>query len=395
MSRDGVGTYSTDNEVRPPSVLVIDDDPLIVALLTGLLTSKNYSVIKAYSGQDALKVIQSQHVDLIICDIVMPSMSGYDLVTLIRQEREGARIPVIFMACSGPDEERRAKYEYGVAHCISKPVASQALLSAVREEIGRKALSEILTKGDFDAYRKRVARTLSHEFRTPLGVVNGGIELLMEHRNSLDSEKAASVLEAVRRGGLRLERLVRDFLILQQMDAGITDEVFASHASAVPVTEIVEHFVNFKVPAHRDEGASFSVTVNAGARRVHVVESNILDCLDRLVSNAVKFSENTKEVELDVVVDGCEVRFSVKDRGCGIDLAKVDAAFDLFSQIDRDSKEQQGGGIGLAIARRYATCHRGRLEFRSREGGGSSVTLVLPLVDEARVPKTDPLMREQ
>jgi signal transduction histidine kinase len=179
------------------------------------------------------------------------------------------------------------------------------------------------------------------------------------------------------------------------MDAGITDEVFASHASAVPVTEIVEHFVNFKVPAHRDEGASFSVTVNAGARRVHVVESNILDCLDRLVSNAVKFSENTKEVELDVVVDGCEVRFSVKDRGCGIDLAKVDAAFDLFSQIDRDSKEQQGGGIGLAIARRYATCHRGRLEFRSREGGGSSVTLVLPLVDEARVPKTDPLMREQ
>jgi CheY-like chemotaxis protein len=72
MSRDEVRAYSTECEAKVPSVLVVDDDPLIVALLTGVLTSKNYSVIKSYSGQDALKMIRSQQVDLIICDVVMP-----------------------------------------------------------------------------------------------------------------------------------------------------------------------------------------------------------------------------------------------------------------------------------------------------------------------------------
>ncbi len=394
MSRDEVRSYSTDGEVKPPSVLVVDDDPLIVALLTGLLTSKNYTVIKCYSGHEALKIVRSQHVDLIICDVVMPSMSGYEFLTLIRKEREGAQIPVVFMTSSGTIDDRKAKYEHGVAHCIPKPLDSQALLSAVRESIGRQALSEMLTKRDFDAYRKRVVRTLSHEFRTPLSAINVGIEVLMEHRQSLDSEKTTNVLEAVRRGGLRLERLVRDFLILQQMEAGITNEVFASHASAVPIAEIMDHYMSFKACAHAEEGASFEVKSDAGDRCIHVVESNVLDCLDRLVSNAIKFSENAKHVEIDVVIDGREARFSVKDRGCGIDLAKVDTAFELFSQIDRESKEQQGGGMGLAIARRYASSHKGRLEFRAREGGGSIVTLVLPLVDGATVAKIDPLMRE-
>ena len=395
MSRDDVRTYSTDGEVKPPSVLVVDNDPLIVALLTGLLTSKNYSVTKSYSGQDALRIVQSQHVDLIICDVAMPSMSGYEFLTLLRKEPEGAQIPVVFMTSAGVIEDRKAKYEHGVAHCVPKPLDPQTLLSAVRDSIGRQALSEMLTKRDFDAYRKRVVHTLSHEFRTPLSAINVGIELLMEHRQSLDSDRATNVLEAVRRGGLRLERLVRDFLILQQMEAGITKEVFASHASAIPVAEIMEHYMNFKAPAHAEDGASFAVHVDVGAAHVHAVESNILDCLDRLVSNAVKFSDKLKRIEIDVTVEGREARFSVKDRGCGIDLAKVDTAFELFSQIDREVKEQQGGGMGLAIARRYASAHKGRLEFRAREGGGAIVTLVLPVIDMATVTQIDPLMREQ
>lgn len=395
MSRDGVRAYSTDGEVTPLSVLVVDDDPLIVALLTGLLTSKNYVVVKSYSGQEALKVVQSQHVDLIICDVVMPSMSGYDFFSCVRGEVEGAHIPVVLMTPPGTAVDDQAAHAHAGARYVSKPLDPQMLLAAVRELIGSQVSSEKLSKQEFDAYRKRVVHTLSHEFRTPLSAINVGIELLMEHRESLDSDRATNVLEAVRRGGQRLERLVRDFLILQQMEAGITNEVFVSHASAVPITEVVERFMSFKAPAHIGEGATFSVDVKGGADRVHVVESNILDCLDRLVSNAIKFSTNSKNVELDVAIDGREARFAVKDRGCGIDLAQLDSAFEIFTQIDRETKEQQGGGMGLAIARRYATSHKGRIEFSAREGGGSIVTLILPLVDEASVASIDPLMREQ
>jgi two-component system sensor histidine kinase/response regulator len=393
MSRDEAATYSTDRETRQPSVLVVDDDPLIVALLTGLLTSKEYSVIKSYNGADALNVIKSRRVDLIICDVVMPSMNGYDFLEAVRKE-VGSHIPVVFLSPSDGGEMLTTKLEKGVEHCIPKPIDPQALLAAVREAIGRQAVEEMITKRDFDAYRKRVVHTLSHEFRTPLSAINIGMELLLEHKETLDTDKATNLLEAVRRGGLRLERLVKDFLILQQMEAGITHEIFASHASVVTLSDMLQRYMSFKAYPYQSEGYEFRVNDRSEGSRVKVVEANILDCLDRIVSNAVKFSEKEKIVEIDVSIDRREARIAVKDRGCGIDGKQVEAAFDIFSQINRESKEQQGGGMGLPIARKYASAHKGRLEFKAREGGGSIVTLVLPLVDNLAKIDTDPLMRE-
>ena len=395
MSREEVRTYSTDKEARMPSVLVVDDDPLIVALLTGLLTSKNYSVIKAYSGVEARKIVKAQHVDMIICDVVMPTMSGYEFLELVRKECGGGNIPFVFLTSADGPDTIKFKLEKGVEHSVPKPVDPHALLAAVRETVGKQAMAEMLTKRDFDAYRKRVVHTLSHEFRTPLSAINIGMELLMEHRTSLDSDKATSLLEAVRRGGLRLEKLVKDFLILQQMEAGITQEIFASHASLISLAEVVEHFMSFKAPAYLEEGAKITLVDDSRGAQVRVVESNILDCIDRLVSNAVKFSDEPREVEIVVTVEGKEARIAVQDRGCGVDLSQVESAFALFSQINRESKEQQGGGMGLPIARKYASAHRGRLEFREREGGGSVVSLILPVVDAATHIDVDPLMREQ
>lgn len=394
MSRDEVRTYSTITGERAPSVLVVDNDPLIVALLTGLLSSKKYSVLKAYSGKEALKIAQANHVDLIICDVAMSHMNGYEVRSRVRKEAAGAEIPFVFMKSSDGVDDPLGISERGVVDFVSKPLDPQELLAAVTKIIEPTASSHTLTRRDFDEYRQRVLRTLSHEFRTPLNAINVGMELLTEHQQSLDSERISSVLEAVRRGGQRLERLVKDFLTLQQMEAGITHEVFSSHASVLSTSEVIEHFMTHKIPAHLTKEVTFSLRDRSKGARVRVVESHILDCLDRLVSNAIKFSEALKEVEIEVDVEGREARFSVKDRGCGLPPEHIEAACELFTQIDRDAREQQGGGMGLAIARRYATAHQGRLEFGAREGGGAIVTLVLPLVDEATVTHTDPLMRE-
>ncbi len=152
--------------------------------------------------------------------------------------------------------------------------------------------------------------------------------------------------------------------------------------------------MSHKIPAHLTKEVTFSVRDRSSGARVRVVESQILDCLDRLVSNAIKFSEGLKEVEIDLDVEGREARFSVKDRGCGLPPDNIESACEIFTQLDRDVREQQGGGMGLAIARRYATAHKGRLEFAAREGGGAIVTLVLPLSDEATLTQTSPSMTE-
>jgi two-component system phosphate regulon response regulator PhoB len=122
-------------------VLVVDGDPRIVALLKGLLTSKNYVVIKSYSGQEALKIVRAHHVDLIVCDVAMPSMSGYEFLTFLRKQPECAQIPVVFMTSAGAMDDRKPNFEDGIARCISKPFDAQTLLTTVQELIGRQALA--------------------------------------------------------------------------------------------------------------------------------------------------------------------------------------------------------------------------------------------------------------
>lgn len=384
MSREEALTYSTGNKARQPSVLVVDDDPLMVALITGLLASRNYSVIKSYNGADALNVVRSQPIDLIICDVMMSTMTGYDFMAQVRREKDGAQIPFVFLTGVDGTESVQASIEKGIENHLPKPVEPQALLAIVREKIGKTAMEEMLTKQDFDAYRRRVVHTLSHEFRTPLTAINVGTELLMEQKGSLDAEKAMSLLDAVRRGGQRLEKLVKDFLLLQQIEAGMIAEVFDRQSTVVAVSDFLDRYLSFRCKAHEDHGVSFRVTDGAPRAKVRLVETQLFDCLDRLVSNAIKFSQGSKVVEISSAIVHNEVRIEVHDRGCGFDFAHIESACDVFGQIDRANSEQQGGGLGLPIARHYALGHKGRLEFVAREGGGTTVALVLPIVRPGR-----------
>jgi signal transduction histidine kinase len=184
----------------------------------------------------------------------------------------------------------------------------------------------------------------------------------------------------VRRGGLRLEKLVKDFLTLQQIEAGMTAEAFALSSAEVSVSTLLEHFIVAKASTYEKEGVVFKISDASRGARIKIVESQILDCIDRLVSNAEKFSPDNKMIEIELWTSEAEVGISVKDHGCGIDRDKIADACDVFGQIDREHNEQQGSGLGLPIVRSYVTSHEGRLEFNQRQGGGTEVVLVLPKV---------------
>ncbi len=380
MSRERELNSPTGNDgSRTPSVLVVDDDPLMVALLTGVLTSRNYAVIKSYSSAEALKILRERSVDLIICDVVMPSMSGYEFMRRVRSETPRQEVPFVFMTSNDSFEGLPKMAEIKDQEpIVPKSAEPHELLSLVRRKLGDFATAEALTKRDFDAYRRRVVHTLSHEFRTPLTAINIGMELLMEHRGSLDSEKALNLLEAVRRGGLRLEKLVKDFLTLQQIEAGMTEEAFATSSAEVAAVSIIENFLANKAAGYEKDGVTLKVVDAARGARVRVVEAQILDCVDRLVSNAEKFSPTVREVEIHVWASDGEVGISVKDRGCGIDRRHLEHVCDIFGQVDRDRNEQQGGGLGLPIVRSYVGSNKGRLEFKERAGGGTEVSIVFP-----------------
>jgi signal transduction histidine kinase len=365
------------------SVLVVDDNPLIVNVLKSLLSSAGYQVFTSGDGQEALTCLEKKCVDVIICDVMMPKMDGYELHHCVRGKPELSHIPFLFLTALSDNLEVHRGKETGADDYLVKPFDPRDLLAVVRGKVTRSRSLKNLSEEKYDSYRKKVIHTLSHEFRTPLVAINTGTELLLEQQGNLDERKMLNLLEAIRRGGQRLERLVNDFMLMQQIEAGIAKRLFDTRATVRSVGDMVSQFADSKRDGLVAEGFKFEINNLAPDAEVAVYEPQVHDVLSRLLSNAAKFSPNQKEIEIYVYAQDQEVVIEVRDRGLGMDLAKVRQAIDVFGQIDREKLEQQGGGLGLAIANRYAAINKGRLDFENRKGGGTTVSLILPLQAKA------------
>lgn len=361
------------------AILVVDDNPLIVDVLRGLLRSESYKVFTASHGKQALEYLGSKKIDVVICDVMMPKMGGYELHSMVREKAELSHIPFIFLTALNSHEERVKGKESGADDYIAKPFEPRELLAVVKGKVTRARGLKISSEQKYDNYRRRVIHTLSHEFRTPLVAINTGMELLMEHVQGEKDNRTRSLLDAVKRGGQRLEKLVQDFMILQQIDAGIAERTYETRAQRISVKDLLGRFFDSKTEVHTLNGFTIKLHDDTDGAKVKVVEAHINDCLDRLLSNAVKFSKDDKQIEIASYLVQDEVNIDIKDRGIGLDPDKLDEAIDVFGQINRDKLEQQGGGLGLPIATRYALINKGRLEFEPRNGGGSVVSLVLPV----------------
>jgi two-component system sensor histidine kinase/response regulator len=373
-------------DTKAGAVLVVDDNPLIVTVVKNLLGAANFDVFTASDGQQALELLEKKSVDVIVCDVMMPTMDGYQLHNAVRTRGPLSHIPFVFLTALDDAAEVHSGKETGVDDYLVKPFDPRNLLAVVRGKVARARGIKNASEERFEAYRKKVVHLLSHEFRTPLVAINSGTEILIDHKDKLDPNKVASLLDAIARGGKRLERIVTDFMVLQQIEAGIAQRLYDSRAAARNAEALLHQFMETNRPELEHSGFDVRVEANAPQAWVKVYEPHIWDILDRLVSNVRKFVAHELIIEFAVRQEGARMIFEVRDRGIGMDTSQVEQATDLFGQIDRDKREQQGTGLGLAIATRYATINGGKLNFESRVGGGTTAALILPLFDTPDLP---------
>lgn len=385
-----VGVVSNSSQDRA-SILVVDDNPLIVNVLNGLFSSVDYQVYCSANGKEALEVLNHKNIDVIICDVMMPEMDGYVFHSYVRDQFEYSHIPFVFLTALGSADDVCRGKEAGADDYVVKPFDPRELLAVVKGKVSRSRSLQCSADSRYDMYRKRVIHTLSHEFRTPLVAINTGTELLMEQQGKMEAPKVRGLIEAIFRGGQRLENLVNDFMLLQQIEAGIAEKLFTTRGKVCVAAESILPFLESQRGQVEAEGFDLRIEDLSTKVQVRVYEPHLHDILRRLLSNALKFSAEQRLVEVLLMPCSEELVIEIKDRGIGMDIERVKEAVDVFGQIDREKLEQQGGGLGLAIASRYANICGGKLEFDRREGGGSIVSLVLPIwqdIAEDPVPKS-------
>ncbi len=364
-----------------PRILVVEDHEPLLQAIRMVLERAGYTVVTAADGEEGLKVLERVQPDLIIADIMMPHMDGYAFYEAVRARPGGLTIPFIFLTARTTREDILRGKMMGAEDYLTKPFDPEELLVVVRSRLKRVEEIQRATADEFDRLKQQIVTILSHELRTPLTYISGYTELALEELPSLPVEQLQQFLEGIQRGSERLNRLVQDLLTLMRLDTGQAATEFRLLAGRYDdIGALIQKTVSKYEPLAAQSGIILETHIAPQLPPVPLCEPFFADALGRLLDNAIKFSRGKGDrIVVAAHTAGEWVEVSVTDNGVGIRPEAIPHLFERFRQIDRERMEQQGVGLGLAIARELIRLHGGEIEVESRFGAGSTFTIRLPV----------------
>jgi two-component system sensor histidine kinase/response regulator len=372
--------------MNKPYVLIVDDEESILVTTRLILEAEGYAVLTASDGAQALQVMEQTTPDLIVADIMMPRMDGYALYKAVRARPDWVFIAFIFITGKiGLQDVLKGK-ALGVEDYIPKPFDAEELIVAVRARLARAREVRDAFEAHLDQLKWQIVKILGHELRTPLTLIHGYNELAMQEAPPLAPAPPQQFLLGIKKGADRLAQVLQDFLLLLCLDTGQVQEAFEAQAF---VHRDLQEEVEYALQAYREQSQAGGISLESRTEPdlppVRLHGFYFADALGRLVDNAFKFSQG-KGQRVEIVtraVDG-GVEVSVSDEGVGIPPQALSYLFERFRQVDRKQMEQQGVGLGLAIARELIRLHGGDITVESVHGQGSTFTIHLPAIVEER-----------
>ncbi|MDX1687842.1 MAG: response regulator [Candidatus Promineifilaceae bacterium] len=373
------------------TILLVEDDYSILDGMADLLRvfdlEYDIRVLKATNGEEGLAVMERETPDLIISDIMMPRMNGFEFLAKVRDNPAWVHIPFIFLTAKGKKEDILEGRRSGAELYITKPFVSEELLELVKTQLDRTFELQDARQKKLDNLKRNILQLLNHEFRTPLTYVTAYYEMLADSLVSLeDNAHLQEYLRGIQVGSQRLTRLVEDLITIMEIRTGEAAAVFEREARPVEqVDELLRQRARAQEARAAEQGVTFRYDIASDLPPVFGVPPLLGDALDRLLDNAVKFTAGRRngpgEVHVRAAKRNDHVVLSVKDSGVGFPAHVRDQLFELFFQHNRELMEQQGSGAGLAIAKGLVDLHAGVIEAESEEGSGSRFSIVLPVYD--------------
>jgi two-component system, sensor histidine kinase and response regulator len=359
-------------------ILVIDDEKSVCATIKHILTVKGFQAFAAEDGRTGIQLAQVHQPDLILCDVAMPGLDGYAVLSALRSHSATATIPFIFATAVTDKRNMRHGMELGADDYLPKPFTVDELVNAVNSRL--KKHQDILRRSEekVAALRETIRFAMPHELRTPLNGIIGFSALMAEEALLLPAGKIREMATQVHRSALRLHAMIERFLSLIQLEQDAADPSNASAAKEgepISARELVQELaIQAASDAEREPDLVFDL---AGSNLV--IPSQHLSLLAReLVDNALKFSEAGTPIRIACEqLDHC-FALSVSNHGRGMTADQI-SRIGAYVQFERGTFEQQGCGLGLMIVKRIIELHKGELIVRSTPGKEITVTVSIPL----------------
>lgn len=395
------------------SVLIVDDDSIKRKAITSALEGLDIELVAVSSGKEALRTLLVNDFAMVLLDVNMPIMDGFETAALIRSRQRSEHLPILFITSDRlADEERLKGYAIGAVDYIFSPVLPQVLrakvavfadLHRLREQSYRYS-EELLVKNEEIARQNTVLEegsrmkseflaNMSHELRTPLNAIIGFSELLKDGLTGKLTKIQKEHVGLIYTSGQHLLSLINDILDLSKIEAG----KLVLQPSQFDITPLLENTLTLLREKANKNHIQLSLNIAPKLCTLYADERKVKQILYNLLSNAVKFSHSGGAVRIHafqekkvnqegIVLDALVI--SVEDTGIGIaekDLVKL---FNPFSQLDGSlTRHYEGTGLGLVIVKRLAELHGGGVDVHSEVNKGSCFSFWLPCIKGQKLKK--------
>ena len=358
-------------------ILVIDDDSAVMALTTRALKTRGFQTLTAHDGVIGLELAKKHAPDLIICDIQMPRLNGYETLAALRQDNSTAAIPFIFLTGMTDRKKVRQGMGLGADDYLTKPFSVKELIGAVNTRLEKQVAIDRRSDKKLDDLRGSIGLALPHELLTPLNGILGLASIMTDEGAVFEPNEIRDFAQNIQISALRLRRLIENFIVYSEIELARTDPQKIEQLRRCEPTltrEIISFVANDKAAAG---GRQPDLSVDAQEACVAMSAAYFKKIIEELTDNALKFSRLGTPVRIAAGVSNGRFALSISDRGRGMTARQI-ADIGAHMQFERRFYEQQGVGLGLIISKRMALLYGGDLVIESTPGQQTTVHLFLP-----------------
>jgi signal transduction histidine kinase len=382
------------------SILVVDDDQRNVRLVESILKSNGYTVVRAFDGEEALRVVESDPPDLLLLDVMMPKLSGFELCRALRARRETRLLPIIMVTALNALEDKVQGLELGADDFLTKPINRMELLAKVRSILRVKVLQDEVEKQreeletanrellTIQRFKESMTQMVVHDLKNPLAGIMGNIQLIQLQRPQMTPGRLEELLQRSADSARQMARMVQNILEVGKLQ----EQKMPLRREPVRLADLVAEQIEELMSLSARDGIRLESAVDDGLPPVEADRALLGRILANLLNNAFKHTRAGGRIAVAAGAEADQVLITVRDTGEGIPEDLLPYIFEKFvaGESDHPRRMSYDSGLGLTFCRLAVEAHGGRIWVESRVGEGTTVFVTLPRKAPAAQPTAPP-----
>ena len=371
----------TSIDLKGRRILAVDDDRINLRIIAGILRHEGYEIAEAASGEQALELYTSFQPNLVLLDVMMPGIDGFETCRTLKKTYGAACAPVIFITAKSETDDVVAGFDAGGVDYLAKPFRPKEVVARIRTHLSnqqlveqQKLLVDQLSKAN--AAKDRFLGMCAHDLRNPLSSIRGLAELMEEGAIGEITGEQREIVKTIHGASQSMLQLVNELLDVATIEAGH----LKLEKEATNLVEIIERSVHLSGIEAAKKDTKIEIVRLAEEPVVEIDPNKIRQVVDNLISNAVKYSPRGSLITVTLHRSEAAAGFSVRDNGPGI---PANERHKLFKDYGRLSAKPTGGekstGLGLAICRKIVEAHNGTIGVDNADGNGAVFVVHLPI----------------